>query len=83
MEDLFLMEKITFVLFCISFFGLGMVAGMLVVLEADFTYKGASILTCEYANALTDIANKQSELLKTYTETNYVILDQLNCERLK
>jgi len=76
------MNKIAICL-CIAFFISGVGVGMILVLNSDFTYQNASIMTCEYANALTDIVNNQSELLKSYTGTDHVILDQLNCWRLK
>lgn len=72
-----------FLAFCIMFFCLGMAVGMLIVLNSDFQYKDASIMTCEYANKLTVMINLQSETLKLYTDTDYDVLDKLDCGRLK
>jgi len=46
-------------------------------------YQGASIMTCNYANNLTDVINMQSDTLNLYTGTNYTKLDKLNCSLLE
>jgi len=84
MEDLFLMDKKYVVLFCILFFCLGTGAGMFIVLNQDFSYKDASIMTCEYANKLTNLVNDQTRSLELCVkDANYTKLDLLNCGRLK
>ena len=52
------------------------------VYQGDFSYKQASIMTCNYANTLTNITNLCSATLKTYTNMNYQVLNSLNCSAL-
>lgn len=50
----------------------------------DFSYKEASVMTCEYANKLTNLINNQSISLELFSNRSvpYTKLDQLNCSRL-
>lgn len=48
----------------------------------DFQYKDASIMTCNYANNLTDIINIQTDQLTICSGFNYTKLDKLNCDAL-
>ena len=45
-------------------------------------YKDASIMTCYYANNLTDIINVQSDQLTLCSGFNYTKLNKLNCDTL-
>jgi hypothetical protein len=64
----------------------GFLFGFGVYHNSDFHYKDASIMTCEYANKLTDIINNQSRSIELYAghqmET-FERLDKLNCSLLK
>jgi uncharacterized membrane-anchored protein len=66
-------------------FALGMAfGGILVSIDSDdFSYQEASVMTCLYANNLTEIINIQSETLHLYSNTNYTKLEMLNCNKLK
>jgi len=76
-------QKRTIVLICLGCILIGMIAGAWIMDKDDFSYKDASVMTCKYANNLTDIVNLQSRTLKSCTGHDYQILEHLNCELLK
>ena len=61
-------------------FGLGIMASQMD--NQNSNYKDASIMTCAYANNLTDIINLQSTSLHLCTGFDYTHLDKLNCSLL-
>jgi hypothetical protein len=64
----------------------GFLFGFGVYHNADFHYKDASIMTCEYANKLTDMLNNQSNSMELYAghpAKLFEELDHLNCSLLK
>jgi len=67
------------------FFGmaLGVAFGGVIMASDDFSYQDSAIMTCDYANKITDVLNDQSETLKLYTNNDYTYLNQLNCSRLR
>ena len=62
---------------------IGFFAGTYFQMVSDFKYKDATIMTCDYANNLTDIINLQVKTLNLYTNTNYTNLNRLNCSLIK
>ena len=70
------------ILLLIAVFIIGVAVGILLTLNNDFTYKEASIRTCNYANNITELINVQSSQLETYTGMDYDSLEMLNCNWL-
>jgi len=72
--------------FILAFFFFGMILGLVVggsIMATDHQYQESAIMTCDYANKITNVLNDQSETLKLYTTTDYTYLDQLNCSKLR
>lgn len=63
---------------------MGIAFGYTIASNQDFSYKEASVMTCEYANKLTNLINNQSISLELFSNRSvpYTKLDQLNCSRL-
>jgi len=70
----------------LAFFFFGMELGVAFggfIMATDHQYQDSAIMTCDYANKITDVLNDQSETLKLYTNNDYTYLNQLNCSRLR
>jgi hypothetical protein len=63
---------------------MGIALGYWYFSSQDFSYKEASVMTCDYANKLTNIINNQSITLELFENRSvpYTKLDVLNCSRL-
>lgn len=64
-------------------FSLGIFIGAIIMTSNDFSYKDASIMTCEYANKLANATNQCTKTLELYSGSHYETMGMLDCWKLK
>jgi hypothetical protein len=65
---------------------LGMFIAQIFFMQYDLTYKNTAIVTCEYANKMTDVLNNQSSALEkcmNKPDNDLVRINKLNCSLLR